>query len=233
MAIELRVLGCFGVSIDHARVDISPIPARILAYLALQPGGVRRSRLARVLWTKVPHARALGNLRSALWRLPSDVRDAVAESGPSLRLADDVVCDLGPLRLGVAPTSGALPEVLGWAWRDELLAGWYDDWVLAAREAFQARRAGVLEELATTSSAAGRGSDALMFATLAVGAQPLRESAHRALLRAHLELGHQSEAEQLYREFARMLHHELGVRPSSETSAVMTDTRSAITEEVA
>jgi DNA-binding SARP family transcriptional activator len=176
-----------------------------------------------VLWPTVPRERALGNLRTALWRLPTGTREAVAETGTSLNLAENVLCDLDPMRQGVPATSAAVPDVLAWAWRDELLVGWYDDWVLAAREALQVRRAVLLEGLATTSGAAGRASDALMFATLAVGAQPLRESSQRALLRAHLELGHHREAIELYREFALWLRHELGVGPSVETSALMSD----------
>jgi DNA-binding SARP family transcriptional activator len=60
-----------------------------------------------------------------------------------------------------------------------------------------------------------------MFATLAVAAQPLRESAHRALLRAHLDVGHHREAVGLYRELSQILALELGVGPSAETAALM------------
>ena len=223
MAMQLSVLGCFGFRLDGGRVDIPPVPARILAYLAVHPGEVSRSALAGVLWPAVPRERALGNLRSALWRLPTGTREAVADTGTSLHLAEHVLCDLDPMRQGAAATSADVPDVLAWAWSDELLAGWYDDWVLAAREALQLRRAALLEGLATTSGAAGRSGDALVFATLAVGAQPLRESAQRALLRTHLDLGHHREALDLYREFARWLRQELGVGPSAETSALMSD----------
>ncbi|MEO5851925.1 MAG: BTAD domain-containing putative transcriptional regulator [Nocardioides sp.] len=222
MAIELHVIGCFGLSVDGVRTDISPVPARVLAYLSLQPGEVARPALASVLWPDVPHERALGNLRSALWRLPARTRPAVAETGTSLRLAEHVACDLGPVLRGAAATSADVAAVLAWAWCDELLAGWYDDWVLDAREALQVRRAVLLEGLAGVSSRAGRAGDALMFASLALAAQPLRESAQQALLRAHLDLGNHREAVALYRDFRRMLQHELGVGPSAETVAMMT-----------
>ena len=232
MVVQLRVLGCFELRVDGVRADVSPVPARILAYLALQPDVVWRSALANVLWPTVPHERALGNLRSALWRLPRGARDTVAETGSSLRLADHVDCDLAPLHRGLAAMSAEMSadvqDVLAWAWGDELLAGWYDDWVLAAREALQVRRAVLLENLSTTSCADGRSGDALTFATFAVGAQPLRESAHRSLLRAHLDVGHRREAVELYAEFARILQHELGVGPSPETAALVADSRGEI-----
>jgi DNA-binding SARP family transcriptional activator len=220
MAVELRVIGCFGLRVDGVRVDLAPVPARILAYLALHPGPVARPALAGVLWRDASHERALGNLRSALWRLPAGARAAATEVGTTLRLADHVVCDAGPLLAGTASPDPA--DVLAWGWGNELLAGWYDDWVLEAREALQVRRAALLEDLAVASGRVGRGGDALMFATLAVAAQPLRESAHRALLRAHLAVGHHREAVGLYRDLSEILALELGVGPSAETAALMT-----------
>jgi DNA-binding SARP family transcriptional activator len=224
MSIQLRVLGCFRLSVGGVPVEISPVPARVLAFLALHRDGVARSTLAGVLWPEVTHGRALGNLRSALWRLPGGSRRAVAECGTSLRLAGDVQCDLDSIEHGVRSTPHRIPDVLAWGWRDELLAGWYDDWVLVARETLQLRRAVLLERLSASSCAGGQGGDALLYATLAVGAQPLRESAHRALLRAHLHQGNRLEAVELYRELASMLRRELGVAPSAETAALMADT---------
>ena len=143
MAIELRVIGCFGFRVDGVRVDISPVPARILAYLALHRGdGARvRALAARAVAATRPTsvrsatcARPCGGCRPAPGR-------AVAESGTTLRLADHVVCDLGPCWGAHADVRRICRTCSTWAWRDELLAGWYDDWVLDAREALQVRRA--------------------------------------------------------------------------------------------
>ena len=91
----------------------------------------------------------------------------------------------------------------------------------------------LFEDLAAGSRATGRRRDAVMYATLAVGSQPLRESAQRELLRAHLDLGHVPEAMRLYRELERMLLNELGVRPSAETVSLMASLRSSSRVEVA
>jgi DNA-binding SARP family transcriptional activator len=229
MPIQLRVLGCFRLSVDGEPVEISPVPARILAYLALQHREAERSAMARVLWPETVHERALGNLRSALWRLPGGSRHAVTECGTSLRLSPEVVCDLELIERGLSSAASEdAPDVLTWEWRDELLAGWYDDWVLSARDRLQARRAVALERLSLTSCTRGLPGDALLYAAFAVGAQPLRESAHRALLRAHLDRGNRREAVQLYRELALMLRQELGVAPSVETAALMGDLGEAV-----
>jgi DNA-binding SARP family transcriptional activator len=229
MSIQLCVLGCFRLCVDGVPVKISPVPARILAFLALHPDGVARSTLAGVLWPDVAPQRALGNLRSALWRLPGGSRNAVREYGATLRLTADVQCDLDSMGdcMSTAVVHG-VPDVLAWGWRDELLAGWYDDWVLAARDMLQLRRAVLLEQLSASSCAVGHASEALLYAALAVGAQPLRESAHRALLRAHLHQGNRMEALELYRELASMLRRELGVAPSPETTALMAGSAGAV-----
>ena len=239
MTIELRIIGCFALRVDGVRVEISGVPARVLGFLALQRRPLGRPHLATVLWPDVAPDRALGNLRSALWRLPPCARAAVEEDAGSLSLAPHVRCDVAPVLLGTARESAQaapaldLRDLLAGAWRDELLAGWYDDWVLDARDALQERRAVLLEDLAARSSATGRRRDALLYATLAVGSQPLRESAQRALLRAHLELGHIPEAMRLYRELERMLLHELGVRPAAETVSLISSLRQDSRVEVA
>ena len=48
----------------------------------------------------------------------------------------------------------------------------------------------------------------------AVAAEPLRESAHRMVIRVHLLEGNIAEASRQYRAFARLLSDALGARPS-------------------
>lgn len=222
MSIQLHVLGCFRLSVDGLPVEISPAPARILAFLAVHRDGVARDSMAEVLWPDAARERALGNLRSALWRLPTEARHAVTDCGTALKLAGDVVSDLDAIAHDMNYTvQQGISGVLAWGWPEDLLAGWYDDWVLAARERLQVRRAVLLERLSADSCLRGRCSDALLYATLAVAAQPLRESAHRALLRAHVLRGNRLEAVGLYRELASMLRRELDVAPAPETTALM------------
>jgi SARP family transcriptional regulator, regulator of embCAB operon len=49
---------------------------------------------------------------------------------------------------------------------------------------------------------------------MAVGEEPLRESAQRALVRAHLARGNQGEAILQYRRYRQALYSELQVSPS-------------------
>lgn len=219
---QLRLLGCFRFAVDGQRVEIPAVSARILAYLGVRGEEVERSAMARVLWPHTTHSRSLGNLRSALWRLPTCSRNAVSERGTLMSLDPDVRCDLELLEHNVASTvSKRVADVVAWGWCDELLAGWYDDWVLSARESFQVRRAMALERLSGICCTSGLHRDAVLYATLAVAAQPMRESAHQALLRAHIDHGNAGEATRLYRELVTMLEGELGVTPSPDTLAIM------------
>jgi DNA-binding SARP family transcriptional activator len=54
-----------------------------------------------------------------------------------------------------------------------------------------------------------------------VGADPLRESAQRVLVEAHLAEGNRSEALRLYAEHRDLVRRELGVEPSPELTALV------------
>ena len=221
-SMHLRLLGCFRFAIDGQRVEIPAVSARVIAYLGVRGDEVERNVVAKDLWPNASRSRSLGNLRSALWRLSACARNAVSESGSKILLNPEVRCDLRLIERAVMSTSSlGIADVMTWGWCDELLAGWYDDWVLTAREAFQVRRAHALERLSSVSCAAGFARDALVYATLAVSAQPMRESAYQALLRAHIGRGNRLEALQLYGQLVVMLERELDVAPSAETVAIV------------
>jgi hypothetical protein len=73
-----------------------------------------------------------------------------------------------------------------WAEALELLPGWYDDWVLLEREPLRQRVLHGLEALSRHLVRAGRFAEAVEAAMVAVAVEPLRESAQRALVTAHL-----------------------------------------------
>jgi DNA-binding SARP family transcriptional activator len=62
----------------------------------------------------------------------------------------------------------------------------------------------------------GRFGEAVQAGLAAVKAEPLRESAQRSLIRAHLAEGNLGEALRQYHSFRRLLLEELGVGPSAE-----------------
>jgi len=108
--------------------------------------------------------------------------------------------------------------------RGELLPGWFDDWVLLERERLRQLRMHALELVAERLSDAGRHGDALQAAYAAVHAEPLRESAHRHLITAHLAAGNRAEAVLAYRRLSDLLDSELGIGPSPETAHLLAAT---------
>jgi DNA-binding SARP family transcriptional activator len=200
---------------------------RLLAYLGLS-GRPARSAVAGELWPGVPQGRADRNLRSALWRLQKAVPGVVESCGGALALTDAVGVDVRELdewarrvlHPGTAVEELAVPES---AWRGELLPGWYDEWVLLERERLRQLRVYALETLVDELARAGRFALAVQAAYAAVRAEPLRESAHRTLMRVHLAEGNAAEAIRAYECYRDLLADELGLTPSPRMRRLLDD----------
>jgi DNA-binding SARP family transcriptional activator len=67
----------------------------------------------------------------------------------------------------------------------------------------------------------GRFGEAVDAALLAVSAEPLRESAQRALIEAHVAEGNLAEAHRTYIFYRNLVRRELGVEPSSDLSVLI------------
>ena len=96
----------------------------------------------------------------------------------------------------------------------DLLPDWYDEWLQHEGEALRQTRLHALEALAGALSAQGRHADAIQAALAAIHLEPLRETAHRTLIEAHLAEGNWSEARRQFQRCRRLLGEELGVEPS-------------------
>src|SRR5262245_58736417 len=195
MAGPTPVLHLFGgpyMTVDGRRVDVPEGSKRLLVYVALQPGRIERRCAAGALWPIGGDARASGNLRSALWRLRAAGIDLIEADKWSLRLGDHVVVDVHVLNswatrlIGDSATNDDLALVSWWADALDLLPGWYDDWALLERERVRQRMLHALEALSRHLVRVKRCAEAVEAAMMAVSAEPLRESAQRALIQAHV-----------------------------------------------
>jgi DNA-binding SARP family transcriptional activator len=193
---------------------------RLVASLCLA-GRPARTAIAGQLWPDLPEGHAQGSLRSALWRLQKSAPGLVESSGGALSLASAVAVDVREFRewarqvLDPRTDVGSLPSPLD-RFPGELLPGWYDDWVLFEREQLRQLRMHALEALAQKLAAAGRYGEAVQAAYAAVRVEPLRESAHRVVVRVHLAEGNVTEAARAYENFRVLLADELGVRPTPQ-----------------
>jgi DNA-binding SARP family transcriptional activator len=223
---RVALLGGFGLDVGANRVAELPRGVqRLVAYLALSHHPARTA-VAGQLWPDAPEEQAHGSLRSALWRLQKAAPGLVETSSAALALAQHVRVDvretvrwahgmLDPRRedAEVPPPEGSLSG--------ELLPGWHDDWVMLERERFRQLRMYALEALATRLGRQGRHGEAVQAAYGAIQTEPLRETAHRTLVRIHLAEGNIAEAVRAYESFRRLLAEEMGVPPSARMEALV------------
>jgi DNA-binding SARP family transcriptional activator len=224
------VLGSFDFRFgDGRRPPLSSGSQRLLAFLALRGRAVARETAAGVLWPEASEYHAGACLRSAIARLGSASRAAVEVTPTDLRLAPTVNVDLTVARRLAArlvdprrPCEDAdlSPDTLA-ALSLDVLPDWYDDWVSADNEAWHQLRLHGLEVLTGRLARAGRFADAISAALAAVHAEPLRESARRALIRIHLAEGNQSEAYREYERFRALLRAELDVEPTAQLTQLV------------
>jgi DNA-binding SARP family transcriptional activator len=95
--------------------------------------------------------------------------------------------------------------------------------VLLERERFRQLRLHALERLCDRLTAQGRFAEATEAGLAAVAGEPLRESAHRALIRAYLAEGNPGEAVGQYERLRALLRDELGVSPSPLVDRMLAD----------
>jgi SARP family transcriptional regulator, regulator of embCAB operon len=221
---RVLLVGGFRLVEGDAQVALAEGSQRLLALLALRGQPVRRLLLAGTLWPDATENRAYASLRSALSRLYGVVRDAVEVNPSDLRLASSVRVDLREsqalahrlLDVVDQPLDADLSGAAIAALSGELLPDWYDDWVLLEAEDWRQLRLHALEVLAGLLTAAGRYGDAAAAALAAVRADPLRESAHAALIKVHLAEHNQSEALREFKRYCDLLRAELDIEPTAQ-----------------
>lgn len=215
------------VTVGADRRNVPEGSKHLLAFVALRRRRVERRQAAGALWPVGDEERAAGNLRSALWRLRRARIDVLVADKWSLALGSDVRVDLHALeewatRLIDGSADGqnlTIPPSACDALN--LLPGIYDDWAIIERERIRQRVLHALEALSGRLSAVGRFADAIESAMLATSAEPLRESAHRALIKAHVAEGNLSEARRSYLAYRALMRRELGIFPSENFTATL------------
>ena len=110
-------------------------------------------------------------------------------------------------------------------YRDDFLAGFtlrdsaeFDDWQFMQAETLRGELAEALEKLAHGQSARGDFAGALVSARRWLALDPLREEAHRQVMRLYAWADQRNAALRQYRSCVRILEQELGVAPLAETT---------------
>jgi DNA-binding SARP family transcriptional activator len=224
------ILHLFGgpfVTFGPRRVDVPAGSKRLLVFVALHRGRVERRYAAGALWPAGDDVRAAGNLRSALWRLNGAGIDLLWADKFSLAMREDVYVDsqvIGAWAARVIGGSACCHDFGRLPWGVDaldLLPGWYDDWALVERERIRQRLLHALEARSHQLVGRRRAVEAVQAATLAVNAEPLRESAQRTLIEAYLATGNWSEGRRHFEAYRDVLDRELGTEPDPELAAMV------------
>lgn len=240
--LTIRLLGPPGIARDGAPVAVDTRKATALtAYLAVSGRSHAREALAGLLWPEYDDEHA----RAALRRTLSTLRAAVGEEHlaidretvalvPGANLWVDVTefrARLAACALHGHPAADACPACLAplaeaaALYRDDFLAGFslrdsaeFEDWQFMQVETLRAELGEALDKLARIHSAAGDFVAALASARRWLALDPLREEAHRQVMRLHAWAGQRNAALHQYRECVRILEQELSVAPLAETT---------------
>jgi DNA-binding SARP family transcriptional activator len=244
--LEITLIGdiALGDEADEPRRAISGANARVaLALLALERGqGVTSERLAEALWPDGLPATWGSALRMTMSRVRSFIKDALDPTAPDPIVAhggrytwqlpdgvslhvdvDDAEQALAAAREALASGDAARAyqdaSHASSRLRGPFLAERHGTWVDEQRDRLSDLLVAALEVASEAAAASGDAATALAHADDAVERAPLRESAHRARMRAHAAAGNRGEALLAYQRLRRVLADTLGVDPDIDTEA--------------
>lgn len=205
--------------------------ASLLALLALQAGKPQpRERLVERFWPDADPEAGRHSLSQTL----SWIRKALSSDGETLLIADRTnvrlersrfVTDVAEFESAAAAarTEGRgaerdqrLREALD-AYGGELLPALFDDWILAERDRLAEVFLTVLADLGGLAESRGDIPQAIELSRRAIAVDPLREDAHRDLMRRLALAGQTRAALRHYRELGEMLRRELDAAPDDES----------------
>lgn len=227
--ISLRLLKGFALAIDHTRIPVCSSTQRLLAFLALQDMPRSRTYVAGILWPDVTASRANANLRSSLWRATRAGHPIIDVSAHDLAISKDVTVDLHQAVAHahrLLDNSRACDDILTMqtlaGLSADLLPEWPEnDWMLIEQEQYHQLRLYALEAMTERLTEARRHGEAVAAGLTAVRTEPLRESAHRVLMKAHLAAGNRGAAVRQFEQCRRVLREELGLEPSPSLRALL------------
>jgi predicted ATPase/DNA-binding SARP family transcriptional activator len=195
----------------------------LLALLVLRHGReVERSWLAGTLWPDCLEHQGANSLRVSLTNLRRSLGPEAARlcSPTPQTLALDLTgaeVDVITFDAAIAQGDAAPLEQAVTLYRGPLLEGCTEPWAFEERQAREQALLTALETLAARARAADDPATAVSHLRRAVAADPLRETAQRALMQALAAGGSYAAALEAYRELRLLLHREINAEPDPET----------------
>jgi predicted ATPase/DNA-binding SARP family transcriptional activator len=217
----------------------------LLAFLAYHPEPAHhRETLMALLWPEAPPDAARNSLSNALSSLRHQLEPPGVPAGTVLQ-ADRFTVGLNGavIRTDVAEfeerlraaeqTTSVYEQIQGMRqalelYAGPLLPGYYEEWVLGEAARLLERSLQATRRLVRSLARSGQFALALDYAHHAVAADPLREEAHRDLMRLLAAAGQPAAALQQYRELETRLNQEMGMRPTVATQRLAQEIRQSL-----
>lgn len=203
----------------------------LLAFLISEARPVARSYLAGLIWPEATQQQALGLLRRSLHNLTSQLpgllevdRRTVAFK-PTVPVTIDTQCFT---ELSTRPEATAWEEAVE-LYRAPFLEGVYlkdcpvfEQWLITEQQRWRDQAGDLLDRLIQVFCDQGNYDVALTYANRRLALTPWQEAAHRLMMRLMAHLGRYDAALTQYQRCQQILHDELGVDPSPETTQLYT-----------
>ncbi|MDX1520318.1 MAG: AAA family ATPase, partial [Anaerolineae bacterium] len=208
----------------------------LLIYLVVEEGQHQRDKLADLFWPESDQQRGRTALRNTLTRLRQALAavggfiiterslvgfDSVQAVDLDIRTVDEAVLNAStetPLEV----LQSVLAQVQG-----EFLEGFslpdapdFETWATGQRERWHRRGEALFADVVGRQVALGKFSKAVETAAAWTRYAPLNEAAHRHLIEAQALAGDRTGALQAFETCQRILADELGIPPSTETTAL-------------
>ena len=199
-----------------------------------------RDKLVDLLWPDLLPRQGRRMLSDTLWRARRLLTPPGQDNTPALLIAGDTVAFRPTPSIWVdlivfeqaLPAPGVLAtdviEQIRIAidlYRGDFLEDCYDDWALYERERLREQYLSALQRLLAADQQRQAYDLALQSALRLVQADPLREEAHRALMRLYHLLGRTDDALRVFAQCRALLDSELGVEPEAETLSLYEELR--------
>lgn len=223
--LHVELLRQFQVTSDGLSLALGHSSERLLAYLALEDRSLARDHIAGALWPDTSQARAAANLRRALCLVRQYAPGLVRGDAHRLSLVSGISVDVRTQRRLIEAITGGERATANAhelrLLRGDLLPDWDEPWLEASREELRQLRLISLESVAAAHLGASRPAPALAVVLCVACDEPLRESAHRLVVQAHLAQGNWAEAARHYMRYRSQLWAELRLLPGAGMEALM------------
>ena len=230
--LQVRFLGTFDIRCGDQRLPSPPTlkSQSLLAYLIChrrQP--TSRERLAELFWGDRPDVKARHSLATALWQIRRclSAGESVLIGPEDIILSDSRAAQFDPrtelwldteaFESLIARHEVAALESAVALYQGDFLDGFYDDWIINERYRLQMLFHSALAQLMIGQEGNGDIEDALQTALRLLRDDPLREDAHRLVMRAYCHLGQRNTALDQYRRCRALVQADLSAEPTLET----------------